>query len=659
MNESVAPVAETRAFDAEVHQLLKLMINALYSNREIFLRELISNASDALDKLRFLALTDAELAGDDQATAIEVLVDVENHKLVIQDNGVGMTRQEVIENIGTIARSGTARFLESLSGDRKADAQLIGQFGVGFYSAFIVSDRVTLETRRAGAGADEAVRWSSDGEGEYMLEAIERQAVGTRVELELSEAHRDLLDVDRIKGIIRHYSNHVSFPIFVRGINDEELPADQSVNDTQALWTRSKSDISDQEYAEFYQGLTGDLDAPLSRAHHHVEGAQSYSMLLFLPPRAPYDMAWNRDDRHGLKLYIQRVFIMDAADQLLPRYLRFVRGVVDSADLPLNVSREILQESALLSKIRSALVRRALDMIEKLAKSGGEDWSAFQREFCNVLKEGIIEDPDNRERVAQLLRFSSTHATEPYAVALAEYLDRAKAGQATGEGDEKSSGDEPESTTRDAGDGNDDPLAIWYLTAENRQQALASPHLEAFSRAGVEVLLLTDPVDVWLVNHLHEFDGVSLKSAASGQFSDPQLVEEADGEPAKQLAGRIKQALGDRVGNVRPSSRLTESASCIAEEANGMTMQMRRMLQQAGQDVPEYKPDLEINARHPLLQRIEATADDVEAGQLAEVLLDQALLIDGGELADPAGFVRRVNQLLSDPGRGRLAENDG
>ncbi|MDT8410378.1 MAG: molecular chaperone HtpG [Wenzhouxiangellaceae bacterium] len=634
-NANGEPVIETRAFDAEVHQLLKLMINALYSNREIFLRELVSNASDALDKLRFQALTDSGLQSAEQNPAIEISVDAEKHMLVIEDNGIGMTRDEVVDHIGTIARSGTARFLESLSGDQKTDAKMIGQFGVGFYSAFIVSDKVVVETRSASAGSDEAVRWVSDGKGEYTLETIEREPVGTRIELHLAEDHRDLLDAERVKGIVQHYSNHVSFPIYVQSIDpaDDESETEstprKSVNDTQALWTRPKTEISDDEYTEFYGGLSGDLQAPAKWTHHHVEGNQSYSMLLFLPSQAPYDLAWNRDDRHGLKLYIQRVFIMDAAEQLLPRYLRFVRGVVDSADLPLNVSREILQDSPLLTKIRAAVVRRSLDMIEKLAEQGGEPWQQFQREFGNVLKEGIIEDPDNRERIAGLLHFASTTSTQPYSVSLADYLERA--------------GDEAD--------------AVWYLTAENQSQALASPHLEAFFSRQVEVLLLTDPVDAWLVNHLFEYQGKPLKSAASGQLDIDEPDQVVDSKQGERLAGRIKKALGDRVGNVLPSRRLTESASCIAEEASGMNLQMRRILKQAGQDVPEYKPDLEINVSHDLLQRLDRSDDDVYSAELAQVLLDQALLIDGGELADPTGFVKRVNRLLASGAEASGAES--
>jgi len=626
-SESAGSTTETRAFDTEVHQLLKLMINALYSNREIFLRELVSNASDALDKLRFQALTDNDLQGTASDPEISITIDGDSNRMVVSDNGIGMTRDDVIENLGTIARSGTARFLETLSGDQKADAKLIGQFGVGFYSAFIVADRVTVETRHAKVAADQAVRWSSDGKGEYTLETATLAEPGTRVELALAEDHQDLLDPDRVKRIVRHYSNHISFPIRVVVSGDESDATPEVINDTQALWVRPKSKIEDEEYNEFYQGLSGDLQPPAKWAHHHVEGTQSYSMLVFLPGQAPFDLAWNRDDRRGVKLYIQRVFIMDAAEQLLPRYLRFIRGVVDSADLPLNVSREILQDSPLLDKIRAAVVRRSLDMIEKLAEEGGEGWTTFQREFGNVLKEGVIEDPENRERIAGLLRFATTVERAPHSVSLKDYLTRA----ATQTGDQSET--------------------IWYLTGDNMDQLLASPHLEAFDKAGVEVLLLTDPIDVWLVNHLFEYDGKPLKSAASGEFEAPEAEGEAASEEQQQqrdeLCGTIKKLLGERVGNVRPSKRLTDSASCIAEEAGGMTLQMRRMLKQAGQDVPDFKPDLEINPRHPLVVRLADTGDEDRRAELAHLLLDQALLIDGGELSDPAGFVKRVNRLLS------------
>ena len=651
--ENTGTHAETHAFDAEVHQLLKLMINALYSNREIFLRELISNASDAIDKLRFLSLTDAELQADVLPPSIDLSFDTEAGELVIEDTGIGMTRDEVVENLGTIARSGTARFLEALSGDEKKDASLIGQFGVGFYSSFIVADRVTVETLKVGQPSDTAVRWQSEGQGEYTLETIERARHGTRVVLKLGQNHRDLLDAQRLRGIIQHYSNHVAFPIRLEQTVETENESESAeselsatefkqINDTQALWTRPKAEIGEQEYQEFYGGLTGDFEPPSIWTHHHVEGTQCYSMLLYLPSRAPFDLAWNRDERSGLKLYINRVFIMDAAESLVPRYLRFVRGIVDSADLPLNVSREILQDSPLLGKIRAAVVRRSLEMLEKLAEQGGEHWQNVRDEFGNVLKEGIIEDPDNRERIAALLRFDSTHVdgdSKNDKTSLADYLQRAQ----------------------------DDQPTIWYLLAESRDRALSSPHLEAFRKRDIEVLLLTDPIDHWLVNHLFEFDGRPLKSAASGELDldspSPDDSAQDDAKPAasededasstqnESLIASIKQALGDRVGNVVASKRLVDSASCLIEPPGALNAQMRKMLKQAGQEVPDVKPDLEVNLDHPLLRLLEQPTDDGSAAHpeteaLAHILFDQALLVEGGELSNPAGFVKQVNQLL-------------
>ena len=644
---------ETHAFDAEVHQLLKLMINALYSNREIFLRELISNASDAIDKLRFLALTDADLQAAILPPTIDLSFDAEAGELMIEDTGIGMTRDEVVENLGTIARSGTARFLESLSGDQQKDAQLIGQFGVGFYSSFIVAEQVTVETLKAGQATDTAVRWQSNGEGEYTLETIERATHGTRIVLKLSDDHHDLLDAHRLRGIIEHYSNHVAFPIrlekTVAATEDAEATTElEQINDTQALWTRAKAEIGEEEYKEFYGGLTGDFEPPSIWTHHHVEGTQSYSMLLYLPSRAPFDLSWNRDERSGLKLYINRVFIMDAAESLVPRYLRFVRGVIDSADLPLNVSREILQDSPLLSKIRAAVVRRSLDMLEKLASQGGEAWDKIRDEFGNVLKEGIIEDPDNRERIASLLRFESTALEAEAKTSLADYLTRAGASS-------KASDDDAGADEEDK----DKPKApIWYLLADSRARALSSPHLEAFKQREIEVLLLTDPIDHWLVNHLFEFDGHSLKSAASGELD----LEPADSgetpdsenkdstsetEDRAAVIGKIKQALGERVGNVVASKRLVDSASCLNEPAGALNAQMRKMLKQAGQEVPEVKPDLEVNLNHPLLRMLdESEGSDEQTAALANILFDQALLVEGGELSDPAGFVKQVNDLL-------------
>ena len=626
---SEAARVETRQFDTEVHQLLKLMINALYSNREIFLRELISNASDASDKLRFEALTHDTLKGLDHDLGIDVTFEAEAGTLVVADRGIGMNREEVVANLGTIARSGTRQFLESLTGDQKKDAHLIGQFGVGFYSAFIVADEVAVETRRADEPASSGVRWISAGEGEYQLETIERPEQGTSITLKLREEHKDLLARWQLERIIRHYSNHIAFPIrVIEAGKDEEA---STVNESQALWARPKSELESSDYEEFYSGLTGDPEKPLSWAHHHVEGSQRYSLLLYLPGQAPFDMLINRDEREGVKLYIQRVFIMDAAEQLVPRYLRFMRGVVDSADLPLNISREMLQDSPLLKKIRSTVVKRSLDLIEKLAKKGGESWDKFWRSFGSVLKEGVIEDFEQRERIASLLRFVSTHENSPgESTALDDYINRM---------------DEKQKT-------------IWYLTADSLKVAENSPHLEAFRKHGVEVLLLTDRIDEWLVGHLDEYKGKPLKSVTRGKLDLDDEVPEPD-EAAKQLAGRIKKVLGEDVGNVQPSNRLTESPGCVVADEHGMTLQMQKMLRQAGQDVPETKPDLEINAAHPLLQAMAAENDDRRFGELAHLLLDQALLAEGGELADPAAYVRRVNRMLVEALNGSASSDGG
>lgn len=621
MSDAKAP--ETRTFDTQVHQLLKLMVNALYSNREIFLRELISNASDASDKLRFEALTSERLKGLDQDLAIDVEFDKEAGTLTVTDRGIGMNRDEIIENLGTIARSGTRQFLESLSGDARKDARMIGQFGVGFYSAFIVAEQVTVETRRADEPAGNGVRWTSSGEGEYHIEPIEREAQGTTITLELKDEHKDLLEAWQLRRIIRHYSNHVAFPIRLNdagqtGEDDKDGKSEpEVVNESQALWTRPKSELSDEDYENFYTGLTGDPEKPLAWAHHHVEGSQSYSLLLYLPSQAPFDMLINRDEREGVKLYIQRVFIMDAAEEVVPRYLRFMRGVIDSADLPLNISREILQDSPLIRKIRATVIKRSLDLIEKLAAEGGEEWNKFWKAFGPILKEGVIEDFEQRERIASLLRFASTHDEESESVSLDDYIGRM----------------------------GDDQETIWYLTADSLKVARNSPHLEAFRKRGIEVLLLADRIDEWLVAHLDEYKGKKLKSVARGKLDlDDDGAE--PGEEAKKLAGRIKKALGERVGNVQPGTRLTDSPGCIVVDEHGMTPQMQKMLRQAGQEVPETKPDLEINADHPLLRVLARETDETRFAELSQLVFDQALLAEGGELADPAAYVRRVNELL-------------
>ena len=621
MNQNTTP--ETRSFDTEVHQLLKLMINALYSNREIFLRELISNASDANDKLRFEALTNEALKGLDQDLGIDIKFDAEEKTLTLIDHGIGMNRQEVIENLGTIARSGTRRFLDSLSGDQKQDAQLIGQFGVGFYAAFIVADEVVVETRRADDSTSHGVRWSSAGEGEYQIEDIQREEQGTTIVLHLRDEHCDLLNRFQLERIIRHYSNHVAFPIRleVPAEGDENSTPDtrvETVNDSQALWARPKNELNDEDYKSFYRSLGVDAGDPVSWAHHHVEGTQSYSLLLYLPGQAPFDLLINRDDREGLKLYIQRVFIMDAAEQLLPRYLRFMRGVVDSSDLPLNVSRELLQDSPLLKKIRATVVKRSLDLIEKLAKEGGESWTQFWNAFGGILKEGVIEDFEQRERISSLLRFASTHDSngEP-SVSLDDYIERMS----------------------------DDQDTIWYLTVDSLRVAKASPHLEAFKARGIEVLILTERIDEWLVSHLNEYKGKALKSVTRGQPDAADSSESPD-EDSLALAGRIKKALGDRISQVKPGARLTDSPACLIEDEHGMSLQMQKLMRQAGQDVPETTPDLEINLKHPLIRSLGQETEGQRFDDLAAVLLDQAVLAEGGELTDPAGYLQRVNALL-------------
>jgi molecular chaperone HtpG len=620
MTENSTNKASTHSFGTEVNQLLKLMINALYSNREIFLRELISNASDASDKLRFASLTDEALKGLDQNLSIQVSFDPEKKLLCVEDHGIGMSRDEVIENLGTIARSGTRHFLDQLSGDMKKDANLIGQFGVGFYSAFIVADEVVVETRRAGVVADQAIRWSSAGEGEYQIEPITKDTHGTRVTLHVSPNHHDLLSKWQLQRIIRHYSNHIAFPIELVTSSEKSDDADQEsgasvevVNEAKALWARPKAEIKDDEYEAFYRSISHDISPPLSWAHHQVEGTQSYSMLLYLPKQAPFDLMVNRDVVEGLKLYIQRVFIMDAAEQLLPRYLRFMRGVVDSADLPLNVSREILQDSPLLKKIRATVIKRSLDLIDKVTEQGGEEWNQFWDAFGSILKEGVIEDFENKERVAQLLRFASSE--QEGVVGLDDYIGRIK----------------------------DDKKTIWYLTAESLQVARHSPHLESFKKKGIEVLLLTDRIDEWLVSHLHDYKGFELKSVATGSV-DGEDAPKPKKESLK-LAGRIKKVLGDSVGNVKPTDRLTDSAARVVMDENQMSLQMQKLMRQAGQAIPETVPSLEINPAHPIVQLMDSQDDDRFA-ELSHLLFDQALLAEGGELADPSAYVKRVNQLL-------------
>ena len=623
---------ETHGFQAEVKQLLNLMIHSLYSNKEIFLRELISNASDAADKLRFEALTDNALMENDPELKIRVSYDPKARTVTVTDNGIGMSRDEVIANIGTIAKSGTREFLASLTGDQQKDANLIGQFGVGFYSSFVVADKVTVVTRRAGLTKEHGVRWESDGGGEYTLEVVEKESRGTEVTLHLREGEDELANGNRLRGIIRKYSDHITLPIVMK---EEEWDKDnsryrttgkdQTVNQASALWARSKNDITEEQYHEFYKHVAHDFEAPLAYTHNKVEGRKEYTQLLYIPARAPFDL-WDRDHRRGIKLYVRRVFIMDDAEQLLPAYLRFVRGVIDSADLPLNVSREILQESKDIQDIRSANVKRVLSMIEDLAEKDKEKFATFWKEFGKVIKEGVVEDYGNSERIAKVLRFASTHTdTEAQEVSLADYVSRMKPEQ------EK----------------------IYYVTAETFAAAKNSPHLEVFRKKGVEVLLMYDRVDEWVTQHLMEFEGKKLQSVAKGRLELGKLEDEAEKKAqekeeseSKPLLERIKKSLGESVKDVRVTLRLTDSPACLVADEHDMGAHYERLLKASGQNVPASKPILEINPQHPLVLRLKYEPDDARFTDLAKVLFDQSLLAEGGQLEDPAGFVKRLNQLM-------------
>ena len=623
---------ETLGFQAEVKQLLQLMIHSLYSNKEIFLRELVSNASDACDKLRFEALTDKALLENDAELKIRVAFDPQLRTVTVADNGIGMSRQEVIDNVGTIARSGTREFLDKLTGDAAKVAHLIGQFGVGFYSSFVVADKVTLVTRRAGLTAEHGVRWESDGSGEYTLEMVGKADRGTEVTLHLRDDTAEFADGTRLRTILRKYSDHITLPILMKEEEwDKEsgkyrtTGKDATVNQASALWARPKSEISDEQYAEFYKHVAHDFEAPLVWSHNKVEGRKEYTQLLYIPARAPFDL-WDREQRRGIKLYVRRVFIMDDAEHLMPHYLRFVRGVIDSNDLPLNVSREILQESKDIETIRAGSVKRVLAMVEDLAGNHPEKFTTFWKEFGRVFKEGVGEDHANRDRIAKLLRFSSTHKdADEEIVSLADYVARMKPEQ------EK----------------------IYFVTAESFAAARASPHLEVFRKKGVEVLLLGDRVDEWMMSFLTEFEGKKLQSVAKGALDLGKLEDEADKKAQQQEAvehkdfvERIKKSLGERVKEVRVTLRLTESPACLVADEHDMTANLQRMLKAAGQKVPMAQPILEINTRHPLVQRLQAEADESRFGDLAAVLFDQSLLAEGGQLEDPAGFVKRLNQLM-------------
>ena len=623
---------ETLGFQAEVKQLLKLMIHSLYSNKEIFLRELISNASDAADKLRFEALTDKALYENDGELKIRVEFDKAARTITVSDNGIGMSRQEVIENIGTIAKSGTREFFDRLTGDEAKDAHLIGQFGVGFYSSFIVADKVTLVTRRAGLTAEHGVRWESDGSGEYTIEMVDRPQRGTAVTLHLREGEDELLSGYRLRSIIRKYSDHITLPILMKkeewdkDKNENRLTdEDETVNQAGALWARPKNEITEEQYQEFYKHVAHDFEPALAYTHNKVEGTKEYTQLLYIPSRAPFDL-WDREHRRGIKLYVRRVFIMDDAEHLMPIYLRFVRGVIDSNDLPLNVSREILQESRDVEMIRAGSVRRVLSVLEDLAENNKEKYATFWKEFGRVFKEGLGEDHANRERIAKLARFASTNNdNDEQNVSLADYVGRMKEGQDK----------------------------IYYVTAESYAAAKNSPHLEIFRKKGIEVLLLSDRVDEWAATFLTEFEGKPLQSVAKGGLDLGKLEDEAEKKEQEKEAGeykdfieRVKKTLGEKVKDVRVTQRLTESPVCLVADEHDMGMHLERLLKAAGQNVPGTKPILEVNPHHPLVERLKNESDEARFGDWSQVLFDQALLAEGGQLEDPAGFVKRLNQLV-------------
>jgi len=637
---------ETLDFQTEARQLLDLVIHSLYSNKEIFLRELVSNASDAADKLRFEALTDDALYEGEGDLKIGVSYDKDTRTLTVRDNGIGMSRQEVMENIGTIAKSGTRQFFEALTGDEAKDSQLIGQFGVGFYSSFIVADRVTLTTRRAGLGPEHGVRWSSTGQGEYSIETVERPQRGTEVVLHLNEGEEEFLDGYRLRSIIRKFSDHISLPIVmpkeaqpamgeeaegeeakVEEAKVEEAQAeDETVNKATALWTRAKNEITDEEYKEFYKHVGHDFGDPLAWTHSKVEGKLEYTSLLYVPEHASFDI-WDRNQRHGIKLYVRRVFIMDDAEQLMPPYMRFVRGIIDSGDLPLNVSREILQHNRKIDSMRSGSVKKVLGLLESMAKDEPEKYAGFWKEFGRVLKEGVIDDPANQERIAKLLRFASTHNDgDEQNVSLEDYVSRMKEGQ------EK----------------------IYYISGDSYGAVKSSPHLEVFRKKGIEVLLLSDGVDEWVVTHLTEFDGKPLQSITKGELDLGKLGDEEDTEAETKkaeetyqgLVDRVKEALGERVKDVRVTNRLTESPACLVADDYALGGHLERLLKASGQQVTASKPILEVNPGHPLVRRLDQEQDPQRFGDWAHILLEQSLLSEGAQLEDPGAFVRRLNGML-------------
>lgn len=621
---------ETLQFQAEVGQVLNLVIRSLYSNKEIFLRELISNASDAAEKLRFEALTDDGLFEGEPNLWVRVQVDKEAGTITVSDNGIGMSRQEISSLIGTIANSGTRALLEKMSGDQSLASSFIGQFGVGFYSAFIVADRVTVRTRRAGLGPEHGVRWESEGSSDYRVETIEKASRGTEVILHLKEDEKEFLDAWRLRSIITKFSDNIAIPVEMLKEHygedkDQKPPEWERVNTGTALWLRNKADITDAEYTEFYKHLAHDFETPLAWAHNRVEGGNEYHALLYIPGRAPWDL-WDREQKHGVKLYVRRVFIMDEVEQLMPRFLRFIRGIVDANDLPLNVSREILQHNRKLSNIRSANVKRILSLLEDMAKDQADKYKTFWKEFGRVLKEGPGEDVSNRERIAGLLRFATTAVTsDEQNATLDEYLGRMVADQET----------------------------IYYITADSPAAARFSPHLEIFRKKGIEVLLLSDRIDEWLMSHLTEYKGKNFKSVSKGALDLGKLADKSEQNQAeeeskthKDLLERVKKALGDKVREVRVSSRLTDSPTCLVVEEHDMSANLARVLKSVGQTAPETKPTLELNLNHPLLRRLNSETDETRFADLSHILFDQAMLAEGGALEDPASFVSKINSLM-------------
>ena len=629
---SVDAQKETLEFQAEVSQVLNLVIRSLYSNKEIFLRELVSNASDAAEKLRFESLTDETLMEGDGDLKVRVDVDPEANTISISDNGIGMSREEVMETIGSIASSGTRKFLESMTGDQTKDSQLIGQFGVGFYSAFIVADKVTLETRRAGTDASQGVRWESNGEGEYSIETIEKEGRGTVVTLHLREDEKEFTNAWNVKSIITKFSDHISIPVeMLEDVppaeegEEPKTPEYEQINKGSALWQRNKSEITDEEYNEFYKTISHDFEDPMAHVHNRVEGNNEYTSLLYVPSRAPFDL-WDRDQKHGVKLFVRRVFIMDEADKLMPHYLRFVKGVVDSDDLPLNVSREILQHNKKIDTIRNASTKKILSMLEKMAKKDPEKYATFWKEFGKVLKEGPAEDMPNKEKISGLLRFASTETSgDEQTVSLDAYIERMKEGQDK----------------------------IFYITADSAAAARHSPHLEIFRKKGIEVLLMSDRVDEWLMSHITEYKGKTFQSIAKGALDLDEIKSDAEEdndienkELEEGFIERIQTALGDSVKEVRSSKRLTDSPACLVVEDHDMSANLARVLQQVGQEAPMPKPILEINPGHPLIERMDKESDEDLFKDMASILFDQAMLAEGGQLEDPASFVHRLNALM-------------